>query len=191
MPSPPLNEPLSPLSQVADRCGDSEPPEDLLASISDPNEIERLVVEGPSLRLRQLAAQRVEGRDELNRLLKRLQGKDKSVYRILKDKRDALREEAHQASQADQDIRTIYSSLEALLRVLRCPVCAALEHFEARWRIIEGQGAWAPERVGASHHTAIRRSRAPAGDRTAHGAARQSTPAHERAPEALAQAALV
>ena len=118
MPSPPLNQPLP---QVADRCSDSEASEDLLASISDPNEIERLVVEGSSLRLRQLAAERVEGRDELNRLLKRLQGKDKSVYRILKDKRDALREEAHQAEQADQDIRTIYSSLKPSSRVPTMP----------------------------------------------------------------------
>ena len=203
MPSPPLNQPSAP---VAERCSDAEPPEELVASISDPNEIERLVVEGSSLRLRQLAAQRVEGRDELNRLLKRLQGKDKSVYRILKDKRDALREEAHQASQADQDIRTICSSLEALLaRPYDALFAPALEHFEARWRSIEGQAQpWARERVGAAltrchaaqaeHLREIEQQAARLAEQSAREAARQEAAAQaaqlaREREEAAAQAA--
>jgi hypothetical protein len=104
---------------------------------------------GRELRLRQLAAQRVEGRDELNRLLKRLQGKDKSVYRILKDKRDALRAEVQEAAHVEQDIRTIYTSLEALLsKPYDALFPPALELFEARWRNFEGQAQpWARDRV--------------------------------------------
>ena len=101
----------------------------------------RLVVDGSSLRLRQLAAQRVDNREDLNHLLKQLQGKDKSVYRILKDKRDALRAEAQQAAHVEQDIRTIYTSLEALLaRPYDALFAPALEHFEARWQTLRGPG---------------------------------------------------
>ncbi len=137
------------LLPIAELCTSSLPLEEWMSSIQDPHEILRLVVEGSSLRLRQLAAQRVEERDDLNRLLKQLQGKDKSVYRILKDKRDALRTEAQQAAHIEQEIRTIYSSLEALLsRPYDALFAPALEHFEARWRTFEGQAQpWARERV--------------------------------------------
>ena len=140
------------LVEVAELCAGPEPLKQWVASIADPIEITRLVVEGSSIRLRQLAAERVDNRDELNQLLKRLQGKDKSVYRILKDKRDALRAEAHKASQVEQDIRTIYTSLEALLsRPYDALFAPALEHFVARWQGLEKQAQpWARERVAAA-----------------------------------------
>ena len=140
------------LVEVAELCARPEPLKQWVASIADPIEITRLVVEGSSIRLRQLAAERVDNRDDLNQLLKRLQGKDKSVYRILKDKRDALRAEAHKASQVEQDIRTIYTSLEALLsRPYDALLAPALEHFVARWQGLEKQAQpWARERVAAA-----------------------------------------
>ena len=184
------------LRQIAELCSSSVPLEQVVALIQDPNEIARLVVEGSSIRLRQLLAQRVEDREDLNRLLKQLQGKDKSVYRILKDKRDALRSEAQQAAHIEQDIRTIYTSLEALLsRPYDTLVAPALEHFEARWRSYEGQAhPWARDRVGAAlqrcheavaaHLLEIEQHEARLAEQAARAAALQS--ARE---DALAQAA--
>lgn len=146
------------LLQIADLCESPACLEQYLGAIDDPQEIVRIVLEGSSLRMRQLAAQRVEDRENLNRLLKQLQGKDKSVYRILKDKRDALRAEVHHAAHIEQDIRTLCASLEALpSRTYDALFLPALEHFEARWHTFEGQAQpWARERV----RTAIERCRA-------------------------------
>src|SRR5579862_611578 len=102
------------LMQIAECCADPQYLEQQVATIADTQEIARLVVEGSSIRVQQLAAQRIEERSELNRLLKQLHGKDKSVYRILKDKRDALRVEDQHSSQLEQDVRTLCASLEAL-----------------------------------------------------------------------------
>ncbi len=187
------------LHQVAEMCSSSVPLEQLLASIHDPREIARLVVEGSSIRLRQLAAHRVEDREDLNRLLKQLQGKDKSVYRILKDKRDGFRSEVQHAAHVEQDIRTIYSSLEALLsRPYDALFAPALEHFEARWRTFEGHAQpWARDRVGAAlhrchaavaaHRLEIEQHAARLADQTAHAAALQS--AREDAHAQAAQSA--
>ena len=85
-------------------------------------------------------AQRVDDHEDVHRLLKQLQGKDKSVYRILNDIRDAWRAEEQQAAHIEQDIRTIYSSLEALLsRPYDGLFTPAVEHFAARWQTLEGE----------------------------------------------------
>jgi len=51
----------------------------------------RLVVEGSSSRLRQLAAEVVEDPAQLRELLKQVRNKDKTVYKILKEKCEALK----------------------------------------------------------------------------------------------------
>ena len=139
----------SAILQVAELCADPVYLEQAVAAIEDPQRLIRLVLEGSSVRLRQVAAHRIEDREDLNRLLKQLQGKDKSVYRILKEKRDGLRAEAQQAAHVEQDIRTIYTSLEALLsRPYDALFAPAVEHFGARWQSFEGQAQpWARERV--------------------------------------------
>ena len=192
------SESASALLQVAELCSDPAPLEQAVAAIHDPHELARLVVDGGSLRLRQLAAQRVDSRDDLNHLLKQLQGKDKSVYRILKDKRDALRAEAQQAAHVEQDIRTIYTSLEALLaRPYDALFAPALEHFEARWQTFEGQAQpWARERVRvaiercrevlASHLREVEQHAARLAEQSARAAALQAAQeeAHAQAAEA-------
>ena len=111
-----------------------------LAAIRDPQQLVQLVLEGSSSRLRQIAAQRIEGPEEIKRLLKQLRGKDKNVYRILKDKRDALNAEAQRLTQLENDIHALCASLEGLSHhfydALYPPT---FEHFEARWRALEGQ----------------------------------------------------
>ena len=144
----PSVDPLAVLA-VADACRDPARLEQALGAIQDPPLLARLVLEGSSLRLRQQAALRVEGREELNRLLRQLQGKDKSVYRILKDKRDALRAEARQATQRDGEIRAVCASLESLAAHPHDPLFEpAYEHFALRWSSLEGQAQpWIRERT--------------------------------------------
>ena len=111
-----------------------------LASIRDPQQLVQLVLEGSSSHLRQIAAQRIQDPEEIKRLLKQLRGKDKNVYRILKDKRDALNAEAQRLAQLESDIHALCASLEGLSHhfydALYPPT---FEHFEARWRALEGQ----------------------------------------------------
>ena len=111
-----------------------------LASIRDPQQLAQLVLEGSSSHLRQIAAQRIEDPEEIKRLLKQLRGKDKNVYRILKDKRDALNAEAQRLAQLESDIHALCASLEGLSHhfydALYPPT---FEHFEARWRALESQ----------------------------------------------------
>ena len=172
---------------IAELCNDPALLEHALSSIQDSLEIERLVVEGSSIRLRQCAAQRIEGSETLNRLLKQLQGKDKSVYRILKDKRDALRADARQSEQLDSDIRTVCASLEALAARPYEPLhVPAFEIFETRWRKLEGQAQpWARQRA----HLAIERCRELIGAHQQHAEEQAALLAHQAAGRAARQAA--
>ena len=114
--------------------------EDIVAAIHDPQQRSQLVMQGHSLQVRQLAAHRIDDPQELRRLLKLLQGKDKSVYRILKDKRDALRAEEQRRSQLEADVLAACASLENLSRHVHDPLFVpTFEHFEARWRALEHQ----------------------------------------------------
>jgi Domain of Unknown Function (DUF349) len=146
------SESSSALLQVAERCSDPAVLEQAVGSIPDPRQIVQLVLEGGSLRVRQAAARRIGDHEDVHRLLKQLQGKDKSVYRILKDKRDAWRADVHKAEHVEQDIRTIYTSLEALYsKPYDALFAPALEHFEARWQTFEGRAQpWARDRVRAA-----------------------------------------
>ncbi|MDB6086339.1 MAG: hypothetical protein JWN43_4220, partial [Gammaproteobacteria bacterium] len=83
-----------------------------LASIDDPARVAQLVVESPYSRLRQLAAQRVEDPAELKRLLRLVGGKDKNVYKILKQKCDALNADKRKEAEFANDVSGLSASLE-------------------------------------------------------------------------------
>ena len=72
----------SALLAVAALCKDSAHLERLVAAIVDPQELAALAVEGSSTRIRQQAAQRIDDPDEIDRLLRQVRDRDKSVYRI-------------------------------------------------------------------------------------------------------------
>jgi hypothetical protein len=79
-PAPPAVEPAEQsrlLKSIADRT-------------LDPAELSRLAVEGPTSRVRQAAAAAIDDPAQLHELLPRLRGKDKSVYKLIKHKCDAL-----------------------------------------------------------------------------------------------------
>jgi len=78
---------------VAALCKDADRLPQALASIQDPAQIAQLVVESPSSRLRQLAAESIRDPAQLRQLIPQVRNKDKNVYRILKQKCDVLNAE--------------------------------------------------------------------------------------------------
>jgi hypothetical protein len=120
---------------VAALCKDDGRLRQALAAIDDPNQIAQLVVESPSSRLRQLAAQAIKDPEQLKGLLKQVRSKDKNVYRILKQKCDALNAEDRKAAEIQSEFNTLCASLERHgHRTYDALYTAAFEHLHARWR---------------------------------------------------------
>src|SRR5208282_3561389 len=113
-----------------------------LASIDDPMQVAQLVVESPSSRLRQLAAEVVEDHAQLRQLLKQVRSKDKSVYKILKRKCDALNAEDRKAAQIASEVSALCASLERHShRIYDALYTSAFEQLNTRWRSLTTQPA--------------------------------------------------
>src|ERR1700721_3157259 len=111
-----------------------------LASIDDPNKVATLVLEGSSSRIRQLAAQTIEDPAELKQLLKQLRGKDKSVYKIIKQKCDAMRAEEQRIAGIESDIDALGACLARNgHRIYDALYAPSLRQFEAQWKTLESQ----------------------------------------------------
>jgi len=127
---------------VAALCKDAGRLTQALASIGDPAQLAQLVVEGPSSRLRQLAAERVHDPQQLRQLLQRVRNKDKSVYKILKQKCDALNAEDRKAQELKNEIEALCASLERLSkRTYDSFYTAAFAHLKTRWNSLAAQPA--------------------------------------------------
>jgi len=126
-------------------AGLSSNPEHLaraLTSIDDPQRMASLAVEGSSSRIRQLAAQSIEDPAELARLLKQVRGKDKSVYKIIKQKCDVLRAEEQRIAQIASDVAALCASLERHShRIHDALYATSLKLFEEQWQTLESQAA--------------------------------------------------
>jgi len=109
---------------------------------SDPRENARLAIEASSSRVRQLAAQRVEDPADLKQLLKQARGKDKNVYKIIKQKCDQLRAADQKSLSIESDVAAACASLERHShRIYDAVYEASLEHFHARWQTLAAQAA--------------------------------------------------
>ncbi|MGA2342328.1 MAG: hypothetical protein ABSG29_03985, partial [Steroidobacteraceae bacterium] len=113
-----------------------------LALVGDPRKVARLVLEGSSSRLRQLAAQSISDPAELRQLLRQLRGKDKSVYKIIKQKCEALRSDERQSAQTEHDIIAACESLERHShRVYEAIYEPSFRHFNSRWLALEAHAS--------------------------------------------------
>src|SRR5450631_1798314 len=111
-----------------------------LTSIDDPAHVARLAVESPSSRLRQLAAEAVEDPAQLRQLLKQVRGKDKNVYKILKQKCDALNAEDRKTAQFASEINALCTSLERHSdRLYDALYASTFEHLLARWHSLSAR----------------------------------------------------
>jgi hypothetical protein len=122
-----------------------------------PDQIARLVLKGGSSRVRQLAAQRISDPVELKELLRQLRGKDKSVYKIIKQKCDVLRAEEQRLVQIQHDVVAACESLERHSHRI-CDVIyePTFRHFFARWEGLEHE---APPEIRERSARAIGRCR--------------------------------
>jgi Domain of Unknown Function (DUF349) len=124
----------SAMFSVAALCKDPGRLPEALASVDDPIQVAQLAMEGPSSRLRQLAAQAVEDPVQLRELLKQVRGKDKSVYKILKQKCDALNAEDRKVAQIASDVSALCASLERHShRTYDALYTSAFEQLNSRW----------------------------------------------------------
>ena len=85
----------------------------VLSTHTDEAFLYQIAIEGVPARLRELAAAKIEDANQLKQLLKDTRGKDKLVYKIVKDKCDQLRDQEKQAEQIQADIGDLCERLEA------------------------------------------------------------------------------
>ena len=180
---------------VAALCKNPDRLRDVLARIDDPAELARLVVEGPTSRVRQSAAAAIDDPAQWKALLPQVRGKDKAVYKLIKQKSDALIAERRKAEELAREADALCASLEQhSTRAHDAGYAATLQSLTARWRAlaarpdaqVEQRGEQALERcreVIAEHEREVARQ---AAERAAEREARE---ARERALEAERRAA--
>ena len=99
----------------------------------------RWVLAGSSTRIRQAAAQHIADPEQLRELIRATRhGNDKTVHRILTDKRDELLAEARRLEQQRADVDAAAADI-ARHTALPCDASYAgtLDQLEARWRSVE------------------------------------------------------
>jgi hypothetical protein len=102
--------------------------------------VARLVVEGTSTKVRQQAAQAVDDPAVLRQLIRDVRGgNDKSVYKILTSKRDALLEQARALEQQQAEVNAAAAAIERHSRRAFDPLFTpTLEQLELRWKGVSG-----------------------------------------------------
>jgi hypothetical protein len=129
------------LLSVAGVCSNPARLSELLDT-SDAPQIARLATEASSSRVRQLAAQRVVDPAELRQLLKHVRGKDKNVYRIIKQKCDELRAEEQKSVLVEGEVAAACASMERHShRIYDAVYEASFDHFITRWQALAAQAA--------------------------------------------------
>jgi hypothetical protein len=184
---------------VAALCSDSTRMLEVLARIDDPAELASLVVESPSSRVRQAAAAAIDDPAWLHDLLPRVRGRDKTVYKLIRQKCDALIAAQRKADDVARETAAVCASLERHGARSHDPLYAAtLEALTTRWRalpagtdpLLQERGEQALQRcleVVAAHEREMARQAAE--QAAAHDAARAAHEARERTREDQQRAA--
>ena len=126
---------------VPDRSRAAASDEETLKAAIDGHDgptIARLVIEGTSTKVRQMAAHAVDDPVMLRQLIRDARGgRDKSVYKILTSKRDALLEEERKLEQLHAEIGAVSAAIERHSQRTYDPLfTAALEQLETRWKAV-------------------------------------------------------
>jgi exonuclease SbcC len=90
----------------------SERLEQLLSSIDESEVLYKVASEGATVKLRQIAAEKITDRAQLQQLLKEAKGKDKTVYKIVKDKCDHFKEEEKTLAATQAVIDSVAQAIE-------------------------------------------------------------------------------
>ena len=120
--------------------------------------IARLVIDGTSTKIRQHAAQAIEDPEVLRQLIKEVRGgNDKSVYKILTGKRDALLEQARRREKLQAEIGAAAAAIDRHSRRSYDPLFTpTLGQLESRWASVAADAA--PE-ISQKVREALDRSR--------------------------------
>src|SRR6516162_997141 len=104
----------------------------------DAQAIARLVLEGSSTKIRQLAAEAIDDAAQLRDLIRQARGgKDKSVYKILSRKREAQIAHERQLEQLGAEISAVSAAIERHSQRPYDPLfTATLERLEVRWHAV-------------------------------------------------------
>jgi hypothetical protein len=107
----------------------------------DTHTVARLVIEGASTKIRQLAAEAIEDAVQIRRLIKDARGgKDKSVYKILTRKRDVLLAHEREVEQLQAEIGAVSAAIERHSHRPYDPLFTpTLEQLEIRWKTVAAQ----------------------------------------------------
>jgi hypothetical protein len=128
-----------------------------IEAIADEQLLGNLAIAGASPAIRQLAAARVQDSALLQRLLKNARGKDKNVYRILKQKRDAINAQERAVSAALEAVSTLCATIEHHIhQPFNSSYAPIVEHLVAQWHAV---AASAPAELRARAEAAIDRCR--------------------------------
>lgn len=124
----------------------------------DTRTVARLVIEGASTKIRQHAAEAVDDPAQIRQLIRDARGgKDKSVYKILTRKRDALLAHEREVEQLHAEISAVSASMERHSHRPYDPLFTpTLEQLEIRWKAV---AATAKPDVAEATQQAIDRSR--------------------------------
>jgi len=138
---PPENADTVPEQSVADRALVAAREEEALKAAIDSHDaqtIARLVLEGTSTKVRQLAAQAIADPVRLRQLIRDARGgNDKSVYKILTRKRDALVAQAHKIEQLRAEISAVSIAIERHSQRPYDPLFTpTLEQLQNRWKAV-------------------------------------------------------
>jgi hypothetical protein len=135
-----------PAPSVPDRALVAAREKEALTAAIDGNDaqtVARLVVEGSSTKVRQLAARAVEDPVVLRQLIRDVRGgNDKSVYKILTSKRDALLEQERKREALHAEISAVSAAIERHShRPHDSLFSPTLEQLEIRWRAVAADAA--------------------------------------------------
>jgi hypothetical protein len=104
----------------------------------DTQTVARLVIEGASTKIRQQAAEAVDDPEQIRQLIRDARGgKDKSVYKILTRKRDALLAQEREAEHLQAEVAAVSAAIERHSHRAYDPLFTpALEQLENRWKAV-------------------------------------------------------
>lgn len=144
---------------IAALCANPEHLQQLIASIGDAASLSKLAIDGPSSKVRQMAADAINDPAQLKQLLKDARGgKDKNVYKIVKQKCDALHAVEKAAAEIQAAIATLCAALE---RHRHQPFdnlfAPTLDHLNTQWTALAAHAS--PDEMVRAEQ-AIDRSRA-------------------------------
>jgi hypothetical protein len=117
------------LSSYSSRAGQA-----VLEQINEPELLLELAVNGASIQIRRAAAEKITTRPELEKLHKAAQGRDKTVYKLAKQRLEAFKAEDARRAEAEAHALVICEKLEQLLRTEQDPLFdAKLDKLHQDW----------------------------------------------------------